>query len=74
MNETLKAKIRSALETGWRFLPDLSNGTVSMHHPEAEPIVLLQVVPRNWATADFTTALADFLNSAAEPVETAEAE
>jgi hypothetical protein len=69
MNEILKAKIRSALETGWQFLPDLSNGTVSMVLDRNEPVVLLQIVAPNWATADFTTALADFINSAAEPVE-----
>jgi hypothetical protein len=46
MNEILKAKIRSALETGWQFLPDLSNGTVSMVLDRNEPVVLLQIVAR----------------------------
>jgi hypothetical protein len=55
-------------------LPDLSNGTVSMVLDRNEPVVLLQIVASNWATADFTTALADFINSAAEPVEAVEAE
>ena len=47
----------------------IDNGTVSMVHEGAEPIPLVQIVASNWATADFTTALADFINSAAEPVE-----
>ncbi len=68
MNETLRTKIRSALDNGWRFVPDAANGTVSMVHEGNEPVVLLQIVPPNWATIDFAVALSDFLNSAAEPV------
>jgi hypothetical protein len=44
MNETLKTKIRSALDVGWEFMPDLTNGSVIMHHPDCSPVPLVQDV------------------------------
>ena len=44
MNEKLQAKIQSALATGWEFVPDLSNGSVTMHHPDCSPVPLVQDV------------------------------